>query len=178
MLQSRTVEVGVGLFVALGLAALFMLAMKVSNLAAFTGGDGYDVLARFHNVGGLKVRAPVTMGGVRIGRVKAIDLDDRSYVAVVTMDIDGRWDRIPTDTTASIFTAGLLGEQYIALDAGGEDQYLRPGSEVKLTQSALVLEQIVGQFLFSKASEGAREGDSTGASGSDPANPGWSRPSP
>ena len=164
MFHSRTVEIGVGLFIALGLAALFMLAMKVSNLAVFAGGNGFDVVARFQNVGGLKVRAPVTMGGVRVGRVKAIDFDDKSYQAVVTLDMEPRWNRIPTDSTASIFTAGLLGEQYVALEAGGEDLYLKNGAEIKLTQSALVLEQIVGQFLFSKASEGVKS-EATGGSG-------------
>jgi phospholipid/cholesterol/gamma-HCH transport system substrate-binding protein len=167
MFQSRTVEIGVGLFVALGLAALFMLAMKVSNLAALSSGNGFEVLARFQNVGGLKVRAPVTMGGVRIGRVKAIDYDDQSYQAVVTLDIEERWSRIPADTTASIFTAGLLGEQYVGLEAGGEEDYLKPGSEMKLTQSALVLEQIIGQFLFSKASETPKAGN--GGAGTQPA---------
>jgi phospholipid/cholesterol/gamma-HCH transport system substrate-binding protein len=171
MFHSRTVEIGVGLFIALGLAALFMLAMKVSNLAAFSGGDGFDVTARFQNVGGLKVRSPVTMGGVRVGRVKAIDFDDKAYQAVVTMDIDSRWNRIPADSTASIFTAGLLGEQYVALEAGGDDRYLKSGSEMKLTQSALVLEQIVGQFLFSKASEGVKS-EAPADSGAHAA-PGW-----
>ena len=177
MFHSKSVEVGVGLFVAFGLAALFMLAMKVSNLAAFSGGDGYDVLARFQNVGGLKVRAPVTMGGVRIGRVKAIDYDDRSYQAVVTLDLDPRWGRIPTDSTASIFTAGLLGEQYVSLDPGGDEEYLKGGGEIRLTQSALVLEQIVGQFLFSKASEGAKKEDPpSAAGGTEGATPGWAGP--
>lgn len=174
MFQSKTVEIGVGLFVALGLAALFMLAMKVSNLAAFSGGGGYDVVARFQNVGGLKVRAPVTMGGVRVGRVRAIDYDDRSYQAVVTLDVESRWGRIPADSTASIFTAGLLGEQYVSLDPGGDEEYLAQGSEIKLTQSALVLEQIVGQFLFSKASEGAKP-DQSAPSGAaaGPGNAAW-----
>ena len=154
MLHSKTVEIGVGLFVALGLAALFMLAMKVSNLATFTGEPGYEVSARFENIGGLKVRSAVTMSGVRVGRVKAIEYDDTSYQAVVTLGIEERYTRIPTDTTASIFTAGLLGEQYVALDAGGEEEYLSDGSEIQLSQSALILEQVVGQFLFSKAAEG------------------------
>lgn len=167
MFHSKTVEIGVGLFVALGLAALFMLAMKVSNLAAFSGGDGYEVTARFQNVGGLKVRSPVTMAGVRVGRVKAIDFDDQSYQAIVTLDIDSRWTRIPTDSTASIFTAGLLGEQYVSLEAGGDEKYLGQGADLKLTQSALVLEQLIGQFLFSKAAEGPRS-----ESGSAPAGGG------
>ena len=169
MFHSKTVEIGVGLFVALGLAALFMLAMKVSNLSAFSGGDGYQVTARFQNIGGLKERAPVTMSGVRVGRVKSIDFDDQSYQALVTLDIDSRWTRIPTDSTASIFTAGLLGEQYIALEAGGEEQFLAEGGELKLTQSALVLEQLVGQFLFSKAAEGPKAPE--GSKGGEPAAP-------
>jgi phospholipid/cholesterol/gamma-HCH transport system substrate-binding protein len=171
MFHSRSVEIGVGLFVALGLAALFMLAMKVSNLAAFTGAGGYEVIARFQNVGGLKVRSPVTMGGVRLGRVKAIDYDDQSYQAVVKMEIDSRWTRIPTDTTAAIFTAGLLGEQYVALDAGGEELYLEPGGELRLTQSALVLEQVIGQFLFNKASEGAKKDEPAPGGAGDPLAP-------
>ncbi len=178
MFHSKTVEIGVGLFVALGLAALFMLAMKVSNLAAFSGGDGYEVTARFQNVGGLKVRAPVTMAGVRVGRVKAIDFDDQSYQAIVTLDIESRWTRIPTDSTASIFTAGLLGEQYISLEAGGDEKYLGQGADLKLTQSALVLEQVIGQFLFSKAAEGPRSESGSGGSGSAAAGggSGWGGP--
>jgi len=159
MLQTRTVEIGVGLFVALGLAALFMLAMKVSNLATFAEEDGYNVSARFSNIGGLKVRSPVTMAGVRIGRVRDIDFDDTTYEAVVTVGIEARFNRIPVDTTASIFTAGLLGEQYVGLDAGGSEEFLREGSEIRLTQSALILEQVIGQFLFSKAAEGSRGGN-------------------
>ncbi len=178
MLHSKTIEVGVGLFVALGLAALFMLAMKVSNLATFAGEPGYEVLARFENIGGLKVRSAVTMSGVRVGRVKAIEYDDTSYEAVVTLGIEERFKRIPTDTTASIFTAGLLGEQYIALDAGGEEEYLGDGSEIQLSQSALILEQVVGQFLFSKAAEGpsgATNDDPVPEGGEDGASedPGW-----
>jgi phospholipid/cholesterol/gamma-HCH transport system substrate-binding protein len=181
MFHSRTVEIGVGLFVALGLAALFMLAMKVSNLAAFSGGDGYEVTARFQNVGGLKVRAPVTMSGVRVGRVKAIDFDDQSYQAVVTLDIDSRWTRIPADSTASIFTAGLLGEQYVSMEAGGDEQYLGQGADLKLTQSALVLEQIIGQFLFSKAAEGPRAdtgGSSSGGGGASGGSADWGGAAP
>jgi phospholipid/cholesterol/gamma-HCH transport system substrate-binding protein len=167
MLQTKTVEIGVGLFVALGLAALFMLAMKVSNLATFAEEDSYDVTARFSNIGGLKVRSPVTMAGVRIGRVRRIDFDDTTYEAVVTLGIEARYNRIPVDTTASIFTAGLLGEQYVGLDAGGSDEFLHQGSEIRLTQSALILEQVIGQFLFSKAAEGSH-----GGTGGASANPG------
>ncbi|NCF26290.1 MAG: outer membrane lipid asymmetry maintenance protein MlaD [Gammaproteobacteria bacterium] len=153
-MYSKTVEVGVGLFVALGLAALLMLAMKVSNLAELTAPDGYQVTARFDNIGGLKVRAPVTMAGVRIGRVTEIGFDDNTYEAVVRFSVNPRYERIPMDTSASIFTAGLLGEQYIGLEAGGDEEFLTGGGEITLTQSAIVLEQVIGQFLYNKAAEG------------------------
>ncbi len=153
-MNSKTVEIGVGLFVALGLAALLMLAMKVSNLAELTAPDGYQVTARFENIGGLKVRSPVTMAGVRMGRVTHISFDDNSYEAVVRFSVNPRYARIPIDSSASIFTAGLLGEQYIGLDAGGDEAFLTDGGEIMLTQSAIVLEQVIGQFLFNKAAEG------------------------
>ncbi|MDX2314801.1 MAG: outer membrane lipid asymmetry maintenance protein MlaD [Gammaproteobacteria bacterium] len=153
-MYSKTVEIGVGLFVALGLAALLMLAMKVSNLAELTAPDGYQVTARFENIGGLKVRAPVTMAGVRMGRVTHIGFDDNSYEAVVRFSVDPRYVRMPIDTSASIFTAGLLGEQYIGLDAGGDEAFLVEGDEITLTQSAIVLEQVIGQFLYNKAADG------------------------
>ena len=151
MVQKRWMEIGVGAFVAAGLAALFMLAMKVSNLSSSMGAAGYSLEARFENVGGLKVRAPVTMAGVRIGQVSDIDIDGKTFEARVRLDIAERFNQLPLDTSASIFTAGLLGENYIALEAGGEEKVLKDGDELKLTQSALVLEQVLGQFLFSKA---------------------------
>ncbi|HHQ41541.1 MAG TPA: outer membrane lipid asymmetry maintenance protein MlaD [Chromatiales bacterium] len=154
MVQTRTVEIAVGAFVAAGLGALFVLAMKVSNIGAFDVAEGYELVARFDNVGGLKVRAPVTVGGVRVGRVVAIDYDMDTYEAVVRMRIDRRYDRFPTDTSASILTAGLLGEQYVGLEPGGEERYLGDGDRIRYTQSALVLEKIIGQFLYSKAAEG------------------------
>lgn len=151
----RTMEIGVGLFVAAGLAALFVLAMKVSNLSSFAGDENvYNVVARFDNVGGLKVRSPVSVGGVRVGRVSDIEFDNRTFEAVVTLSISDRYDQFPTDTAAQIFTAGLLGEQYVGLEPGGAEEVLKDGDEVQLTQSALVLEQIIGQFLYSKAEEG------------------------
>jgi len=153
-MQTRTIEIGVGVFVAVGLAALFMLAMKASNIAALTESDGYEIVGRFGNVGGLKVRAPVTMAGVRIGRVAGIGFDDETYEAVVRMQILPEYDRLPEDTSAAIFTAGLLGEQYVGLEPGGAEEYLDPGDEIRLTQSALVLEQVIGQLLFSRATEG------------------------
>jgi phospholipid/cholesterol/gamma-HCH transport system substrate-binding protein len=152
---TRGVEITVGAFVALGLLALLMLAMKVGNLTELTSPDSYEVTAYFENVGGLKVRAPVNMGGVRVGRVAAIDYDTGRYQAKVTMWIEDRFAEIPTDTTASILTAGLLGEQYVGLDPGGEEAYLKDKSEITLTQSAMVLEQLIGQFLFDKAATGS-----------------------
>ncbi len=151
MQRSRALEVVVGLFVAAGIGALLVLALQVSNVAAFTGGSGYRLEARFENVGGLKVRSPVKMGGVRIGRVEAIDYDQERYEAVVTLRIQRRYDRIPVDTTAAIYTSGLLGEQYVGLEPGGEEEYLADGDRIQLTQSAMVLEQVLGRFLFSKA---------------------------
>ncbi len=153
----RAIEIGVGVFVAAGLAALFMLAMQVSNLSAMSNDQGYEVVARFENVGGLKVRSPVSVGGVRVGRVSAIDFDKETFEAVVRMNIGNHYDAFPTDTSARIFTAGLLGEQYVALEPGGAEEVLKNGDQIRLTQSALVLEQIIGQFLFSKAAEGSEQ---------------------
>ena len=157
MHNSRALEIVVGLFVALGLAALFMLAMKVSNLTTVAGGDGYNVTARFENIGGLKVRSPVSVAGVRVGRVSEVNFDNNTFEAVVTMNIGKAYNTLPTDTSASIFTAGLLGEQYISLEPGGDDKSLQSGSEIRLTQSAIVLEQIIGQFLYSQAENGSEK---------------------
>lgn len=151
MMQKKAVEIGVGLFVAAGIAALLMLALKVSNMSNFSAADGYNVTARFENIGGLKVRSPVTMAGVRVGRVAAIELDEETYEAVVHLNIVSSYDKLPTDSTASILTSGVLGENYVGLEAGAEEAYLKSGGEIKLTQSAIVLEQLVGQFLFNKA---------------------------
>jgi phospholipid/cholesterol/gamma-HCH transport system substrate-binding protein len=149
----RWIEISVGLFMAAGFLALFFLAMKVSNLSAYTDAQGYRITARFDNIGGLKVRAPVTMAGVRIGRVEAIAFDKESYQAAVTLQIDRQFDNIPVDSFASIFTAGLLGEQYVGLEPGGAMEFFQDGDRIDHTQSALVLEQIVGQLLFSKPGE-------------------------
>jgi phospholipid/cholesterol/gamma-HCH transport system substrate-binding protein len=150
---TRTTEILVGAFIAAGCLALFFLAMRVSNLSAAANGDGYALMARFDNIGSLKVRSPVSMAGVRLGRVEAITFDQDSYQAVVTLRIDAGYDRIPADTFANIYTAGLLGEQYVALDPGGSPDYLGDGDQIEHTQSALVLERMIGQFLFNKASE-------------------------
>lgn len=150
-MQKKSTEIAVGMFVAAGIAAIFVLAMKVSNLADFSDDAGYQVVAEFGNIGGLKVRSPVTMAGVRVGRVTDISLDDAKYNAKVTLNLYSQYNKLPIDTSASIFTAGLLGEQYIALEAGAEEEFLKNGDVIDLTQPALVLEQVIGQFLFSKA---------------------------
>jgi phospholipid/cholesterol/gamma-HCH transport system substrate-binding protein len=156
MVQKKSVEIMVGAFMAAGFVALFFLAMQVSNLSTASSGDGYEIKARFDNIGSLKSRSPVTMAGVKIGRVKEVAFDQTTYEAVVTLTIDDQYNAIPDDSFAKIFTAGLLGEQYVGIDPGGSDRFLKQGDGISMTQSALVLEEIVGQFLFSKAEEGAR----------------------
>ena len=153
-MNRRTVEILVGLFVAAGFAALFVLAMQISNLASYRSDSGtYEITARFDNIGGLKIRSPVAAAGVRIGRVVNIEYDNDGYEALVTLSVDSQFDKFSIDTAASILTSGLLGEQYVGLEPGAEMEYLKQGSEIDITQSALVLEQIIGQFLYSKASE-------------------------
>ncbi|MBN2700319.1 MAG: outer membrane lipid asymmetry maintenance protein MlaD [Methylothermaceae bacterium] len=148
MTKTRIIEIWVGLFVAVGLAALFLLAMKVSNLTEFRDMDqGYRLLAKFRNIGTLKVRAPVKTAGVVIGRVADIRLDQNRYEAVVEMQITDPEYKLPDDTIASIYTSGLLGEQYIALEPGGSFDYLKPGDEIEITQPALVLEELIGKFM-------------------------------
>jgi phospholipid/cholesterol/gamma-HCH transport system substrate-binding protein len=154
----------VGLFVAIGFLALFFLAMKVSNLGELsTTREGYKIVARFENAGNLKVRAPVSMAGVTIGRVKSIRFDKQTYNAVVEMQIDPQYDTLPEDTSASILTAGLLGEQFIGLTAGALETYLKDGDQLELTQSALVLEQLISRFLFNKAEGGDKKADTAAA---------------
>jgi len=155
MSQQRNLEILVGAFVAVGITALFFLALQVSNLGTVNAQEGYNIEVRFDNIGGIKAKAPVTMAGVKIGRVTDVTFDKETFEAVATLTIDKQYDQIPDDTFAKIFTAGLLGEQYIGLDAGGSDVYLKEGDKLQLTQSALVLEEVIGQFLFSKAQEGA-----------------------
>jgi len=152
-MNTRTIEIAVGLFVAAGMAALFMLAMKVSNLATYGCSEGYVISARFDNIGGLKVRSPVSASGVRVGQVVAIEYDSDGYEARVSMSIDPQYDKFPVDTAASIMTSGLLGEQFVGLQPGAEEEFLAAGSEIELTQSALILEQIIGQFLYSMKDE-------------------------
>ena len=152
-MRQKNLELMVGLFVALGLAAFLLLALKVSDLTRIGENEGYRITARFENIGGLKVRAPVTVGGVRIGRVVGIALDPQSYEAVVTLSIDPQYHQLPTDSSASILTSGLLGEQYVGLEPGGMDDYLKDGGALKLTQSALVLEKMIGR-MFTNAVSG------------------------
>ncbi len=146
-MTTRSIEIGVGLFVAIGIAALLVLALQVSNLHEYRQTDSYQVSAYFSNIGGLKVRAPVTVSGVRIGRVSEIYYDPQRFQARVVMTISTQHDYLPTDTQASIYTAGLLGEQYIALGIGGEEDTLQDGDEILFTQSAVVLEELIGRVL-------------------------------
>ena len=155
MINRKSLELWVGLFVAAGILALAMLAFKVGNLTSADVMNSYKLTAHFDNVGGLKVKAAVTMAGVRIGRVTAIAFDNKKYQALVTMDIDGRYQNIPKDSSASILTSGLLGDQYIGIEPGGEDVSLKDGDSFMRTQSALVLEKLVGQVIFNKAGESA-----------------------
>lgn len=150
-MNSRAVEIMVGVFMALFFVAMFILAMRVSSLNSLGGGDGYEVHARFENIGGLKVRSPVSAGGVKIGKVSDISYDSETFQANVTLTINEAFSSFPTDTSASIYTAGLLGEQYIGLDPGAEEDVLEEGSEITLTQSAVVLEKLISQVLFSKS---------------------------
>ena len=153
MMKRSTLDLWVGVFVAIGLGALLFLSLKVANLTSLDTGDVYKVKARFDNIGGLKVRAPVKSAGVVVGRVTAITFDNKSFRARVSMVIDKRY-QFPKDTFAKILTAGLLGEQYIGLDPGGDEQMLKGGDKVAKTQSAVVLESLISSFLYNKAAEG------------------------
>lgn len=147
----QMLDLWVGAFVFAGIVALIMLAFKVGNLSSFSLSDSnYVLYANFENIGGLKVRAPVRSAGVVVGRVGEIHFDNKDYVARVTLSINKRY-QFPKDTFASILTSGLLGEQYVGLDAGGDKEFLGPGETIKKTQSAIVLEKMIGQFLFNKA---------------------------
>lgn len=149
-MSNEKVDVWVGLFVLLGIVALVFLALRAGNLSSFSLADTYTVQARFENIGGLKVRAPVKSSGVVVGRVADIRFDDSTYQAVVSFDLEQSFE-FPTDSSASILTSGLLGEQYIGLDAGGSEQMLVAGDAINLTQSAVVLEQLISQFLYGTA---------------------------
>ncbi len=151
-MERTLLDFWVGLFVAAGLAALFALALKVSNADSFGGGAGYTVTASFDNIGGLKVRAPVKSAGVLVGRVSDIRFDNKTYNAVVTLRLDSKY-QFPRDTSAAIMTSGLLGEQYLALEPGADERNLKQGDAIRITQSAVVLENLISQFLYNKASD-------------------------
>jgi phospholipid/cholesterol/gamma-HCH transport system substrate-binding protein len=153
MMSRKELDLWVGIFVAIGLGALLFLALKVANLSTFSTSDTYAIVGRFDNIGGLKVRAPVKGAGVVVGRVTDVTFDNQTFEAVVTMTIDGRY-KFPRDTSAKILTSGLLGEQYIGLSPGGDTADLKSGDALKITQSAVVLENLISQFLYSKAAEG------------------------
>ncbi len=148
----KSIEIFVGLFVLLGLVGLVFLALKAANLGSFSTGDSYTLTARFDNIGGLKVRAPVKSAGVTVGRVAAITLDPQRYQGLVRLEIQ-RDVQFPTDSSARILTSGLLGDQYLGIEPGAQEKSFQPGDEIKQTQSAVVLESLISQFLFSKAAD-------------------------
>lgn len=152
-MSRQNVDFWVGCFVLLGLAALVFLALKVGNLSSFSLAETYDVEARFDNIGGLKVRAPVKSAGVVVGRIARVGFDDKTFEGVVTMELEKRY-RFPKDTSAKILTSGLLGEQYVGLEPGGDSKMLAANDRITRTQSAVVLENLIGQFLYNKAAEG------------------------
>jgi phospholipid/cholesterol/gamma-HCH transport system substrate-binding protein len=152
-MERTTIDLWVGLFVLMGLGAILVLALKVGNLGGVNMSESYGVTANFGNIGGLKVRAPVKSAGVVVGRVSEIRFDGERHEAVVTLKLDTRYS-FSRDTSASIMTSGLLGEQYIALETGGDNAQLKEGDKIKITQSAVVLESLIGQFLYNKAADG------------------------
>ncbi|HTD06425.1 outer membrane lipid asymmetry maintenance protein MlaD [Undibacterium sp.] len=152
-MQKKSLDFWVGLFVLLGAAALLFLALKAGNMSSLSTEKTYDVITSFDNIGGLKPRAPVKSAGVVVGRVGEIKFDDKKFQASVTLQLEDRY-KFPKDSSAKILTSGLLGEQYIGLEAGGDINNLKAGDKITMTQSAVVLENLISQFLFSKAAEG------------------------
>ena len=157
MRQNRAIEVGTGLFVLLGMGALFFLTTQTTDSSDFSASEAFEVTAHFENVGSLKDRAPVSMSGVTIGRVTSVEFDPHGLNAVVTFMIDNRFDEIPEDSDASILTSGLLGSQYIGLQPGGSEFYLEEGSEIQFTQSAIVIENLISKYLFNQDSDSESE---------------------
>ena len=155
MKQTRAIELGTGLFVLLGFAALFFLVTQITNRGIVWGEHSYHLTARFDNVGGLKVGAPVSMGGVTVGRVEAIEFDSKDYKAVAHLAIQSRYEKIPDDSDVAIFTAGLLGGNYVGFTPGGSGTYFKDGDQIELAQSAVVLENLISKFLFDKAGQPA-----------------------
>lgn len=152
-MRIRAVEISVGVFLLAGMLALLLLALRVSGLTVASSTDTYKLSAHFDNIAGLTTRAKVTMAGVSVGKVVAIDFDTETYTGVVTMEVQKRINNLPTDTTASILTAGLLGEKYISLSVGGEDEILADGDVIYDTQSSLVLEELIGKFLMNTVNQ-------------------------
>ena len=163
-MKRRSLDILVGLFVLAGILSLFFLALRAANLSDFVVSNGYQLRADFDNIGGLKERAPVRSAGVVVGRVESIDFDMKSFRADVRLSMDARF-QFPKDSSVKILTAGLLGEQYIGIEAGADEKLLANGDKVTLTQSAVVLENLISQFLYGKASEG-EPGGSGGSGGS------------
>lgn len=163
MLSQRTIESFVGLFLLAGILALITLAFKVSGLTSFFKAPGYNVTAQFEDIGSLKVRGPVKIGGVLIGEVSAISLDPKSFKAVVTLHIDSKFNDIPDDSSASILTAGLLGDNYIAITPMYSDKFLQAGSEIQDTHSAMILEKLIGQMIYKLSNPPAANGSTTTA---------------
>ena len=155
-MQNRSLETGVGLFLLAGILALLLLALRVSGLSASATNDSYKLYANFDNIAGLTVRAKVTMAGVTIGKVTAIDLDHDTFTGRVTMEVDKRVNNLPSDSTASILTAGLLGEKYVGISVGGDDKLLKDGGTIHDTQSSLVLEDLIGKFLLNSVGKDAK----------------------
>ncbi|HKK15116.1 MAG TPA: outer membrane lipid asymmetry maintenance protein MlaD [Gammaproteobacteria bacterium] len=153
MMKQKTLEIWVGLFVTAGIAALFMLAMQVSNLSAISKGDTYSVTASFDNIGGLTIRSPVKASGVLVGRVSDITYDVNDYSAEVTLSIQRQFDKFPVDTRVSIYTAGLLGEQYIELQPGFQEDYLENGDRIMFAEPAIILEELISRIIAEKISE-------------------------
>jgi len=156
-MQRKSLDIWVGLFVLLGALAVMFLALKVGNMSSMSFGPSYTVTARFDNIGGLKPRAPVKSAGVVVGRVESIAFNDKTFQAQVTLRLQGEV-KFPKDSSAKILTSGLLGEQYIGIEPGGDDKNFAEGDRIKSTQSAIVLENLISQFLFSKAADSSAEG--------------------
>jgi phospholipid/cholesterol/gamma-HCH transport system substrate-binding protein len=168
---STTVVISVALFIAAGLAAMMMLVIKVSNQSTQAVGDSYVLTTRFSNIGSLKLRAPVTLSGVRVGQVSGIEFDKQQHQAIVQMDIEESYNNLPRDTFVSIYTAGLLGEQYIALDPGGDDRTLKDGDEITHSQDAMILEELIKLWLASQKKDEQKTGSEDVPAAEEPAPP-------
>jgi len=155
-MQNKSLDFWVGLFVLMGAAALLFLALRVGNMSSISTGDSYMITAKFDNIGGLKPRAAIKSAGVVVGRIGDITFDDKTFQASVSMQMDNRY-KFPKDSSAKILTSGLLGEQYVGIEPGGDANNLAGGDKIKMTQSAIVLENLISQFLFSKAADGKEE---------------------